>query len=392
MRYLLLALALAGSASNAQAQQQEMQEALPADDQAVVVFSPGIDGWTGKRFEISRILLDQESIVPLPEQAQRIQLIPPLEARRIFDFSDVLNVIDLVTLSSEVGALASRFQVKCDNGVPEFCLPAQEISAAEPSLRLREADAECAAAANSLYPVWRRNRNEWSKTGEAEAWESKCLAQIGATAIGQPDGADGGAVSLMASIGVLFVGNTPACSGLLTPDGLFITARHCVGRPPYDHLQVRQASTDAVRGLKRRDNNQAPGVAGDWAVFEVLGGALEGLQDFPMGKARSGDAVYPVGLSLPSVHRLAPFIEMSGAIRTPGDGLCRMIIEFSDCIQMSCQTMAGFSGAPVFLPSPQGGTPSLIGFLSGGDSRNLRCEMDRISRATFAVPNSVVAR
>lgn len=380
--------AFAQPAAKGDLQAVRKQDGVTADlSELVTVELPKPDG-TVQRLEMPKSLLDPSASEPIELQARQIFTIAREEALRRFRREELFQLIDGDKLSDDVLDLAADFQKNCKPDARGDCTLAETLRQIAPGLRPRPEDAGCVTAANALYVITEVQRRTWHTTQEAATWETECLSEVAQSEIGRTQAGAASTDSLLSSVGILFIGTTPHCSGLLTSDGRFITARHCIGIGPYGNLRVRQANTNAVRGVRRIDQNTAPGVPGDWAVFALLDAPFAGVRDYSVGVPKPGDAAYPVGMSLVSVHRLAPLTDVAAVIRTPRDGKCRVVVPANDCLQLACQTLQGFSGSPIFSIPSAGGEPVLVGLLSGG--RNERCETPHLPRATFAVPQALV--
>lgn len=388
------ALVLSGAAADAQSvtkgDLQAVTEVAPEQpdfSEMVALPLPKADG-TVERVEIPKSLLDPSAKEAIEVQARQMFMISREEALRSLRMDEVLNVVDIGKLSDDLLDLAADFERRCTLGVSSDCPVAESLRQIAPGLRPGPDDTGCVNAANAVYRVWQDQPRTWHTTQEAATWETQCLSEVPQAEVGRAQASAADVSPLLSSIGILFIGTAPHCSGLLTSDGRFITARHCVGIGPYDNLMVRQASTNAMRGVRRLDQNTAPGVPGDWAVFALLDAPFAGVRDYPVGIPKPGDRAYPVGMSLVSLNRLAPLTDVAAVIRTPSDGRCRVVVPANDCLQLACQTMPGFSGSPIFATPSTGGAPVLVGLLSGGDSG--RCKGPLLPRATFAVPQGLV--
>lgn len=329
--------------------------------------------------------LDPDDPRPLEEQARDMLDLDEEDLALLPPFDDVFNVVDPITLPTQLGELTTHYTNLCGGGVaPKYCAVARQLEAFSPGLGDTDVIARCGAAANALSAAAVPGERYWYRRPEARAWENACLTSLGSQS---PDGVPD--ETLMTAVGILHLGETPRCSGLLTPDGRFVTAKHCVGGPPYDFLRVRQAGTDEVRTLEHVRSAGGSGVSNDWAIFRIVEDPPLVVPEVEFGRFDPGDPGYPIGFSFVSADRLRPLARMADAVRTPRKDMCRVVFDLEDCLHLACQTMPGFSGSPIFARSGPERPATLIGILSGGDDGNTKCGGGRtIQRVTFAVPAS----
>src|SRR5690606_7459243 len=72
-------------------------------------------------------------------------------------------------------------------------------------------------------------------------------------------------------------------------------------------------------------------------------------------------------------------------LRFPRIGLCEAVRQSPGCIQMICQTIKTFSGAPVFRADSPSNAPEVIGFISGTEAEHANCRALALERSTLAV-------
>lgn len=193
-----------------------------------------------------------------------------------------------------------------------------------------------------------------------------------------PDVFQRGALS---SVGLLVLDGKPYCAGLLLNDHRFITAAHCFSSIP-------QASAQAGKLLIQ----PASGSRGPWKVAPVpvdRGDAASNLvmDDYAVLHIDTSDPIGAADIELAAASRfgevsvLASFSDYrkSGyptlganpdwraSLRFPKTGYCQATGRKSLCLFLLCQTIHGFSGAPVFQAG-QNGKVQVIGFISGPEA------------------------
>lgn len=192
-------------------------------------------------------------------------------------------------------------------------------------------------------------------------------------------------------VGLLEVNGAIICAGLLRPDRKFVTARHCIEGSAGVPLKVRLASNrlPAMNVQVRRHPSWSElGVPADWAVLDLEPGPA-----LPIPTSRLTSLTLPTKVSLIGTYRYAqPDVYAPGSVsferdlRFPRDGFCEAIDELSGCLQLACQTVRGFSGAPIITSRGSDGSIEVIGFLSHSEGDAAACRKGvMVSNSTFAV-------
>jgi hypothetical protein len=198
------------------------------------------------------------------------------------------------------------------------------------------------------------------------------------------------------AVGLLEANGQVQCSGLIRPDRTFITARHCIRGLDSASLRVRSASNrlPTLSVIAQRHPAWSNlGVRSDWAVLK-----LEDGPPLPVPNSRLAPMVYPTAVSLvghynylegpePPIQENLPH----PALRYPKEGFCQAIEDLSHCLYIACQTVKGFSGAPIFSTHSEDGSVEVVGFLSGAPGSDTGCKMNHTVRfGTFAVSADAV--
>lgn len=79
-------------------------------------------------------------------------------------------------------------------------------------------------------------------------------------------------------------------------------------------------------------------------------------------------------------------------LRYPKAGLCQAIKVIGYCLQVACQTVRGFSGAPIFVKSADGSNDPLqvVGFVSQPDQDAGQCNGFELYGSSYAVSADAV--
>lgn len=206
---------------------------------------------------------------------------------------------------------------------------------------------------------------------------------------------------IMAMIGILERDGNPICGSLIRPDRTIVTARHCYDkhRSAFEahSVTVRPASGLAgpwsIVGVKSKPAVDTDAAADDWVVLNVAS-----APDFAV--PASTFAAMPFAGAVTVVGHFAHFKNVDyqdetlpgwkKGLRFPRDGLCQSVQAVRGCLQIACQTVRGFSGAPVFLPSAGAdGKPQVVGFISQDYSAQAKCPPALIG-ATLAVASGQI--
>jgi hypothetical protein len=200
----------------------------------------------------------------------------------------------------------------------------------------------------------------------------------------------GSGEALLASIGIVLRDGRPDCAGLLTRQRRFITAGHCAETISLNPVVI-QASTGTAWKISDRQGptdaagGPAKGTANDWAAYAVNAGegyAVPAVRfaDMKVSTSATVIAAYP---HLPEPVQTAQ--ALTGHMRYSRPGLCEAIDLRANCLALLCQTIRGFSGAPIFRSETGDGVPEVLGFVSGSQNNNSGCQSFNIADVTLAV-------
>lgn len=312
------------------------------------------------------------------------------EIEAIFDQSEILMPADLFETPKKLDITISNFQRLCDNGLQSFCGEAASLRASQERLLAgANRNLGCAEAANAMLEAYALGN---PSDQVARDYDLNCL---GAFAIRTGEGilserpvtlqgaeATGG---LLSAVGVLYYDDKPVCAGLLREGRRFVTARHCRGSTDDARFSVQQSTNSFHWNLRFIDQGDAQGTPSDWVVYEVLAGddyrvAPTALAQLPSNSPLTFVAAYPQ--AEPNIGDLGGIVPK---LRFPRPGLCEAVRQSTGCIQIICQTVKTFSGAPVFRAEPNMGVHEVVGFISGSEAENSNCKTLPLDRSTLAV-------
>lgn len=309
-------------------------------------------------------------------------------------------------IATTLVARAAALSLSCTplNQLP--CRQRDALLAAAAGLRAGVAAADdCEAAAKAFSPHY---RDADPPEATARQYDLACLgsiqlrrngAGVEATAAPPPIIADGlryPAQGVLAMIGILERDGIPICGSLIRPDRTVVTARHCYdkNRSAFDaqSVTVRPASGTAgpwsVAGVRSKPSVDSDAAADDWIVLAI--GSAPGF-----AAPASTFAPMPLAGEVTVLGHFAHYKAVGyqddtlpgwrKGLRYPRMGLCQSVQPVRGCLQIACQTVRGFSGAPVFLPAAGAdGRPQVVGFISQDYSAQANCPPALIG-ATLAV-------
>ena len=299
---------------------------------------------------------------------------------------------------------AASFAADCNRGLRQACGTRDALYGAVARLTAgTRAAPSCDPAARALADSYASGA---TPDADARRFDVACLGSIETrTGPGLADPAPkppliaaamaNPASGALAAVGIIQQGSIPFCAGLLRSDGTLVTAAHCVDGRLADlrmgAFTVRPASGTGgpwkLVGVAASHDATDGAAANDWIVLKVEPGARITAPTVLIAKPEPG----PVTM----VGHYAFYGQVGYAtsgletwrkgLRYPLPGLCEAVRVESDCVQLACQTIRGFSGTPVFRASPApDGSPVLVGIVSGEATDSGDCP------AAFAGATAVV--
>lgn len=243
----------------------------------------------------------------------------------------------------------------------------------------------CADAASAF----RKDYAEGSPSVQvAIAWDENCLASFETRRSDLPRSPDAPSAHetlaganqarLISAVGILEADSKTRCSGLLKAPNYFITSKHCLRNADPEGFRV-SASNGAFMGRQARQIFRTTpgdaGVPGDWVVLVV-----EGITEHPiaetklvqLGEPRSANVLgwYPYNESTEYVNSSPSQLSR---LRYQHFGMCEAIQSSFGCLEIVCQTVRGFSGAPIFVGVDDQGVFEVVGLISGSDGNDAEC-------------------
>lgn len=186
-----------------------------------------------------------------------------------------------------------------------------------------------------------------------------------------------GQVSALRSIGLLEAGGKIFCGALLRNDRTIVTARHCFDGRGGAYLAAGQVTVHPIDGrgeawtlaatIQKQGADGGKLTKDDWAIVAIDTTAAIGAADLSLASPSKLGAATVVGYFTGHTATPPPPGSANGwqrGVRWPKPGLCQVIQIKPGCLQMACQTVEGFSGAPIFSLAPGQSKPTVIGFVS----------------------------
>jgi V8-like Glu-specific endopeptidase len=213
-------------------------------------------------------------------------------------------------------------------------------------------------------------------------------------------GREGAAEGAFRAIGLLEADGIPFCAGLLRNDRTLVTARHCFEGPEGAFWQAGRVKVRPVDGrggpwaigstLIRSGAAKSQAVPQDWAVV-----AIATTDPIAAPRVELAPRELPGEVTVLSYfrhHAHAEYGQGASAepwrkgLRWPRPGLCQVEQVEPGCLRLVCQTVRGFSGAPVFdaSPPPSGEPIKVVGFISQAATTPLAACGARSSVVTLA--------
>lgn len=304
--------------------------------------------------------------------------------------------------SGDLIEVATRFSVDCRTGNARACLLADAYARA--GTAIRTASLQCDSAAARYLPAYASGTpaREIARDFDLSCLGSFALRKSGNLAeVPQPRPslladaeASGG---LLGAIGLLEFDGTTICAGLLRQGGRFLTARHCLDGVPVSRLSVRAAmGTNAPWRVKvtRQGDPDNPGAAADWIELELGGPGLPDPPRTNLVRLTQPSAVtlvasYPQFADTDYANPSEPLPRR--ALRFPLDRTCQALVAQAGCLQIACESVRGFSGAPIFSNRRADGSFDVVGLISGNNGNSIGCVAQSVRNLTFAPSGEVIA-
>lgn len=308
--------------------------------------------------------------------------------------------------SNTLDSLARFWSSQCAGDGSVACVRGERFQIAAGRLGAAAIAApNCDAAARAFRKVY---VNADPSDAVANAYDIACLGSFAArtTDAGTPVLASRPSIlidaetrdGLLTAVGLLEQAGRIICAGLIRPDRTFLTARHCIERNTMQGYTVRSASGH-VHGTAVPVLAHAPwteiGIGSDWAILKLpetgaVPVAMTNLVPLSAPTEVTVVAAYPYA---DKTRYVTPTPLPERALRFPRDGMCQALVANNGCLQLVCQTVRGFSGAPIVSARRGDGSYDVVGFVSGSDGLDTQCEgTEKVANSTFAVSSDSFKR
>ncbi|WP_298330308.1 trypsin-like serine protease [Asticcacaulis sp.] len=200
-------------------------------------------------------------------------------------------------------------------------------------------------------------------------------------------------------VGLLKLDGAVICSGLIRNDRTFLTAKHCIKQNRNANYTLSSASgliSDVPLTFMRAGDWGDTGVPIDWAVYKMPPGESLNISRINLVKYNKKQDPSEVTIVAPyAYYNLTDYNKEEKVpkviLRYPRKGLCQALAVSNGCLQLACQTVRGFSGAPVFSTRLSDGSYNVVGLISSSDGEDARCSSSLpISNSTFAVSAEIL--
>lgn len=203
-------------------------------------------------------------------------------------------------------------------------------------------------------------------------------------------------------IALLEVAGKPFCGALLRNDRTLVTARHCIddaqaawdaGLLTIRPIDGRGGPWKVAPGILQPEGAVTASVGDDWAVLRIE--TTDAIEATPVSLK---SALGPGPVSIVGYFKQHAAVgygpgqspaEWKRGLRWPRPGFCQIQEVRANCLRLLCQTVEGFSGAPIFDATTP--TPTVVGFISRPASSSTgRCGSTQIASITLAASAAVI--
>lgn len=281
-----------------------------------------------------------------------------------------------------VGGIEEQLRVLCGNRTTGECGQIPELTKVANDLRLANTTYPGCSAAVSNYLTYYPRRPV--PAAVQRTYDQACLAASvpREALLADPyptllTAAAPGQASALRSIGLLEADGKIFCGALLRNDRTIVTARHCfdgrggaylaAGAVTVRPIDGRGAAWTLATTIQKQGAGGGKLTKDDWAVVAIDTTAAIGAADLPLASPAKPGAATVVGYFTGHTATPPPPGGADGwqrGVRWPKPGLCQVIQIKPGCLQLACQTVEGFSGAPIFSLAPGQSKPTVIGFVS----------------------------
>lgn len=302
---------------------------------------------------------------------------------------------------SDIGKLIAKASRYCAQGSGEACQERGLLEAAKTELSL--APSACNMAARLFFVA--SSASSTPDDATALAYDAACLGSFVPRVInGQIESLTAKPPiianpvhenEILSAVAVIEdARNHFKCAGLFLPGGKLLTARHCFGSVIPDTIQVRSAQSGKRWHVVPPDALPANNgkVASDWIVLSLKGSGFPVPPKINLSRLGVSPLAFVVGpIHSAKAMSYSPQLNPDGdhlrhSLRYPKTGTCVAISILAGCLTLTCQSVQGFSGTPVFSARLSDGSYDVIGLISGGEGAGTGCAADPALRFhTFAV-------
>jgi hypothetical protein len=168
----------------------------------------------------------------------------------------------------------------------------------------------------------------------------------------------------------------PFCGAWIRRDRTLVTAQHCFQGRGRAALRARAVTVQPLDGsgpwpvseiIDQGDDTEA--VRDDWAIARI-----ETPSEIDVAPAVLKPMTIPIAATVIGYFRQQAAVTYEKidseplwrrGVRWPRPGLCVAVADRNGCLQLHCQTVTGFSGAPIFRETAPGEQLEILGFVSG---------------------------